>query len=91
MIMPDIDFVVHSTKSFGAQFSRFPKTEVIQVEFRLLQCKGPKARLDDLWPSMLRVDQHGSCLHGELFNSCLCNYILKMRSDSVIADCLIVI
>ena len=28
--MPDIDFVVHSTKSFGAQFSGFPEPEVIQ-------------------------------------------------------------
>ena len=35
MIMSDINFVVHSTKIFGAQFSRFPETEVIQVEFRL--------------------------------------------------------
>ena len=78
-------------KVFGARFSRFPKTEVIQVESRLLQCKGPKARLDDLWSSMLRVDQHSSCLLCELFNICLCNSVLKMRSNSAIADCLIVI
>ena len=36
MIMPDIDFVVHSTKSFGAQFSGFPETEDVQVKFRLI-------------------------------------------------------
>ena len=36
MIIPDIDFVVHSTKSFGAQFSGFPETEDVQVKFRLI-------------------------------------------------------
>ena len=71
MIMPDINFVVHSTKKFGAQFSRFSEAEVIQVEFRLLQSKGPKARLDDLWPLMLHVDQHGYGLLCELLDSCL--------------------
>ena len=40
---------------------------------------------------MLCVDQHCPCLFCELFNISLCNYVLKMRSDSAIADCLIVI
>ena len=91
MIMLEINFVVHSTKMFGVRFYKFPETEIIQVEFHLLQCKGPKARLDDLWPSMLHVDQQGSCLLCDLFDSCLLNSILKMRSDSAISDCLIVI
>ena len=89
--MPDIDFVVHIAKIFGARFSGFPETEVIQVEFRLLQSKGPKARLDDLWPLMLCVDQHFPCFLCELFNISLCYSVFKMRSDSAIADCLIVI
>ena len=58
MIMPDTNCFVHSAKVFGARFSRFTETEVIQIEFHLLQRKGPKARLDDLWPSMLCVDQN---------------------------------
>ena len=40
---------------------------------------------------MLHMDQHGSCLLCELFNSCLCNSVLKIRSDPAIAGCLIVI
>ena len=89
--MPDIDFVVHSAKIFGAWFSGFPETEVIQVELRLIQREGPKARLYNLWPSMLRMDQHCHWFLCEFFNSSLGYYFLKVCSDSVIADCLVII